>query len=694
MKEDKILEFAAAVDAKIAAQRKEKEAQRREMAAQYPYSVSNGMICRIKISGQEYQETPLCNFSAKIAEEVVRDDGINRAMLFVIEGATADGRSLPRIEVPADKFASMNWVTAEWGARAVVFAGNGVKDHLRTAIQLLSLQTGDIPRRTIYGHIGWRQIDGQWVYLHAGGAINDKGATDSIEVDAGQHLAGFILLQPPEKEELREAIRASLKILNLTKPETAYTLLSAIYRAPLGEVLPIDFSVFIAGPTGSQKSELTAIAQAHWGPGFTGKNLPANWASTGNSLEKLAFLAKDAILVIDDFAPHGSTADVQKLHKEADRILRAQGNIAGRLRMNVDGSLKASYFPRGLILSSGEDIPTGQSLAARMVITEVSRGDVKLNVLSELQQYAADGTLAKAMAGYIKWLAPQIEDLKKTLLQKKNEFRDEIRKNEKHIAHDRIPDNIASLAIGLYTFLRFAVSQGAITQSEARNYFETGLKALLKTGQAQGTYQQNEDPTDRFISLLSAAIATGAAYVANAKNNDMPEDNPTMWGWERENGGTYRPKGTLIGWIDGNDLLLEPETAYAVAQDMARKQSTSLPIRQRTLWKRMQQKDLLQSYEDGRLTVRRYIGRTRRRVIHISKDLIMDLGNEIENKNVAGQNDLDNAPSQANTGRPQQAPKQTSTARTGHKDIITPPGAQYSPPSGDGTTYVDDEMAF
>lgn len=681
MKEDKVLKLAAAVDAKIAAARKEKEVQ--QVTTQGPYTINNGVICRVKVSGHEYQETPLCNFSAKIAEELIRDDGINRNTFFVLEGTTADGRPLHRIEVPADKFASMNWVTAEWGARAIVFAGNGVKDHLRTAIQLLSLQDGDIPRRTIYGHIGWRQIDGQWSYLHTGGAINDKGAIDGIEVDAGQHLARFTLPQSPEKEELQKAIHSSLKILELTKPETAYILLSAIYRAPLGEMLPIDFSVFIAGPTGSQKSELTAIAQAHWGPTFTGKSLPANWASTGNSLEKLAFLAKDAILVIDDFAPHGSTADVQKLHREADRILRAQGNIAGRLRMNADGTLKATYFPRCLILSSGEDIPIGQSLAARMVISEVNRGDVKLDVLSELQQYASDGVLAKSMAGYLKWLAPQIEDLKKTLPQQKNKLRDEIRKNAQYIAHDRIPDNVASLACGLATFLRFAVDQGVLTQAEYHKYFSNGLKALLKVGQAQGTYQQNEDPTERFIMLLSAAIAAGTAHVADAKNNDMPEENPTLWGWERENGGTYKPKGTLIGWIDGNDLLLEPETAYAVAQEMARKQNTSLPVTQRTLWKRMQQKGILVSCEDGRSTVRRYIGRIRRRVIHISKDLVMDLGNEIENANITSL-PSHNPHSQINVGISQQG---SSITKNEHKDVA-PSGIQHSPPDG------PDEMAF
>jgi hypothetical protein len=37
-------------------------------------------------------------------------------------------------------------------------------------------------------------------------------------------------------------------------------------------------------------------------------HLPGAWASTGNSLEALAFHAKDALIVIDDFAPQGIAA--------------------------------------------------------------------------------------------------------------------------------------------------------------------------------------------------------------------------------------------------------------------------------------------------------------------------------------------------------------------------------------------------
>ena len=93
-------------------------------------------------------------------------------------------------------------------------------------------------------------------------------------------------------------------------------------------------------------------------------------------LEKKAFLAKDAVLVVDDFAPAGTTTDVQRLHREADRLFRGAGNRSGRARMRADGGSRPTYYPRGLIVSTGEDVPSGQSLRARMLVLELAPGDI------------------------------------------------------------------------------------------------------------------------------------------------------------------------------------------------------------------------------------------------------------------------------------------------------------------------------
>lgn len=70
-------------------------------------------------------------------------------------------------------------------------------------------------------------------------------------------------------------------------------------------------------------------------------------------------------------------------HRDADRVLRSQGNRAGRARMTPDGRLRPAKRPRGLTVVTGEDVPHGQSLRARLLVVEVSPGAIDADKLTE-----------------------------------------------------------------------------------------------------------------------------------------------------------------------------------------------------------------------------------------------------------------------------------------------------------------------
>ena len=91
-----------------------------------------------------------------------------------------------------------------------------------------------------------------------------------------------------------------------------------------------DCSIHLSGQTGTGKTEYAALAEQHFGPGLNARNLPASWSSTANALEGLAFYAKDALLVVDDFAPAGSQYDIGRFHRDADRLIRAPGYVFTR----------------------------------------------------------------------------------------------------------------------------------------------------------------------------------------------------------------------------------------------------------------------------------------------------------------------------------------------------------------------------
>jgi hypothetical protein len=514
----------------------------------------------------------------------------------------------------------MSWVTEVWGTAPVIFAGQGRKDHLRAAIQMLS---GAVPRRTVYGHLGWRRIGDRWAFLHAGGAIGPDGMLQDIEVEIGTD--GFLPYQLPAlpgASELIDAVRASLALLELGPDTITAPVLGAVYRAPLAEPGPVDFALHLTGPTGAFKTELAALAQAHFGAAFHGRRLPASWADTANMLEKKAFLAKDAVLVVDDFAPTGTTADVQRLHRDADRLFRAAGNRAGRARMRADGGSRPTNYPRGLIISTGEDVPSGQSLRARLLVLELARGEIRAHALSATQADAAKGFLAAAMAGYLRWLAPQIDDLRANLPGRQAALRDVLVQGAQH---RRTPDVAASLVLGWETFLRFAEEAGAVSRPDAARLLNRARSALSDSAEAQRVHQGSEEPATRFLALLRAAISSGRAHAVDADTGAQPED-AACWGWQLNmvGSGNYErevwcPQGERLGWVRENGLLLEPETAFAAAQKLARDQGTSIPIKQRTLWKRLAEQGLLASRDQARgtNTVRRTVEGMRRDVLHL-----------------------------------------------------------------------------
>lgn len=340
---------------------------------------------------------PPTNFQARIVGDVAEDDGVETRRSLELVAAVRDREQ--RFRLPAERFAAMNWPLEHLGAAAIVYPGMGTRDHARTAIQVLS---GEVPQRTIYEHTGWRRCGETWTYLHASGGIGADGPVEGIEVALPGDLSRFCLPAPPTGEALASAIRRSFKMVEAAPEGVTIPILAGVYRAVLGGA---DFSLFLVGATGVGKSELAALAQQHFGAGLDSRHLPGQWASTGNALEGLAFVAKDALLVIDDFAPGGSAIDAQRYHRDAERVLRAQGNHAGRQRMTATATLRADKPPRGLVLSTGEDVPRGQSARARALILDVGPGTVRWDKMTRCQREAADGEYAAALSGFVRWLA-------------------------------------------------------------------------------------------------------------------------------------------------------------------------------------------------------------------------------------------------------------------------------------------------
>jgi hypothetical protein len=546
------------------------------------YAERAGRICWLKKTKDAEIWVPLCNFAAAIVEELLQDDGSGElARVFSLEGRTASGRPLALVKVPAPQFRALGWVDNAWGREAVVDPGFGLERRLPAAIKELS---PDVPARRVYVHTGWREIDGRPVFLTAGSAIGAAGPVAGVEVDLGADLAGYRL--PRTIEDPAAAMGASLDLLDpaLGAPGVATALWAAAFRAPLATALPIDLGLHVLGPTGTLKTTLAALFLCHFGR-FDLAHLPANWSSTANYLERQAFLIKDAPLLVDDYVP--TALQQREYETKFNQVVRGQANQQGRGRLRRDASARPTYRARGIVISTGESYPPGQSLLARALLLELRPGQVDLARLTTLQEKR--DRLPHAMAAYLAWLAPQLGTVGKEL---RTVFEERRRRATREGQHPRIPGGIAQLWLGVEWALRFAVAVGAVTRVTADEHGARAWAALLEAGRDQARAVEGERPTRRFLDLVFSLCAQGRAAL-------VPPG--------ADGGGLRGP--VLVGWEDAGNFYLMPNAAFELVARACRDAGEPFATRQKMLWRDLQQEGLLSQVEkNGRLTITKRLG--------------------------------------------------------------------------------------
>lgn len=562
-----------------------------------PYLIKDGRIYYKKRESSADIPVPLCNFVAQVVEEIEKDDGSDeKQKYYVVKGRLATGQGLSTILVPADKFCSLNWVSS-WGIGARISAGHNNKDRLREAIQVLS---ADVLERKIYTHTGWRKINGKWHYLSASGSIP---ANESVEVELETSLSHYRL--PVEDKD--GAIETAKQMLYLAKAKIMVPLIAATYLAPLTEFLTSDFTLFLYGETGSLKSTLAALALSHYGD-FDRTRLTASWEATANALEKLMFLAKDVPFVIDDFAPAANQRDASNLESKAAKVIRGAGNVSSRARMKQDTTLRESFPPRCLAISTGEQLPSTVSINARLFAVEIEKSLIDIGKLTELQ--GKSYLLPHAMSQYIEWLAEKINQdsqFVKSLKDKWQEVRNKAQ--SKATSHMRLPEAIAYLIVGFELYLEFLQEKGVMQAAEVNAWKQIAWTSLMQNAEAQAEQLTAEDPAGRFISVLLELIVQGKISIAPRQE----ADSFSNWFGNSE--------AELIGWVDAEYVYLMGEAAYKVVSEFVRKAGSNFPLKQSALYKQLARKGILIPGSGDRLSVSERIGGKTRRVYRLRRDV-------------------------------------------------------------------------
>lgn len=545
------------------------------------YNQEDGRTTKDAKDGEEL----LANFEATITKETKYVDAHNTSTILTIEGNNSQENFSP-VEVNAEKFASLSWVMPAWGVTAIIQPGSGTRDDLRTSIQFHSKPK----RETIYTHTGWINIKKKAAFLHAGGAITPAGNNPSVRVELPHELKKFSLINSCDP---KSAIAATIALHKVTRPEIMWPLIAATLCPMIGAC---DFAVHITGRTGTFKSELAALMQSHYGQLLDSRSLPGSWSSTANALEAQAYKAKNALFCIDDFIPSGTTWQVKAYQKTADQIIRGQGNQAGRARLTDVSQLQETMYPRGLVLSTGEDTPEGQSVRGRMMILELSPGDIEAANLSRAQ--ADRLKFSQTSTTFIQYLAGNLPTIREDIRREAIKLRNQ----SLQVGHARTPGMVGRMIATLDTFLAFARAQGVIGEKKLRQLKRESHVAILKAAAGQDQFLTAADPCESFCEGVRHILAAHIGHLRTIEGG-IPKQAETL-GWTSDTPSnsdlpSFKAHGKTIGWIDWdvNEIYIDVTAAYA---DIRRHSGGGINIGKQTMLKRLKEAGHLSRVDEAR----------------------------------------------------------------------------------------------
>ncbi len=542
----------AAVAEKFAAERGE----RPELAAHYNQETSNGATFTMEPgrvvmdapTAQGTKRTTLANFSPPIVAhtlELDAPDAKPRSSYTV--SVVLEGSETPReVDVDADRFARMEWVEPLLGPRAVVAPGKGMRDNLRAAIGYLS---SPAPRHR-YAFTGWVRHEGRWVYLHTGGAIGAEGVVEGLAATPPAPVDRFALPAPPTGDDLAASVDAVVSLLSMEPAVVTVPMVALAFHAPLGGSR---CAVHVNGPAERGKSVRASLVQRLYGAGMNAKAPPASWAdgSTAIGIGQVLARAGDALVTIDDLRIAGGSRDESDAAR-VDRVLRAHFNGASPLKGRREGgAARVDPASRCNVLSTGETLPKGPTASTlNRVVTVELDAPLPANV-GELDALASSGVLAGGMAAFLRWLAPQLDDVRATV--RAEERAAALRWG--FTAQSRATELLGGLCLGMEFLLRFLRASG-VPEATIGAHWRRAREALHEVAGEHGARVADEGIAPRFAGLINQGLRSGLAHVLEVRRAEAPgtglrtitPDDPHLWGHQRR-GESLAPCGPLIGYL-------------------------------------------------------------------------------------------------------------------------------------------------
>ncbi len=501
----------------------------------------------------------IANFSGKLIKQIeyVDDDAQGRGYELDIQlkGQTR------QVTVPAGEFEKLDWVPEQLGADAWMTASPSKRREIPSIIQQQSL--GSVEDERVYTSTGWVKHEGEDVFVHADGGLTRDGLRPDLRVQLPTQL-DKVCLESPGGDQHDQLHQALTNLFQGLPEELLYPLLGSIAAAPLS----IHFSMHISGQTGSFKSEVSALAMSFFGRKFRRQSLPESWSSTANALVRCAHHARDILMVIDDFKPATGRYARQQQSDIFDRVIRSTANQSDRSRLSRTSQLQQQYFPRGFVLSTGEELPAGQSMNARLWEGRLKPGLISGEDLTRMQEAAHAGYYCQLMSGFIQWLAHDLEGARERMHQQMTAYRQQLQQVP---GHPQSKEVAASLLAALETFLQYLVNAQFINTADLTQHLEKAHQVFAQGMQRMAAQVAEEDPVQLFQQLLVGGLLSQSIMLgyADQRRDSQDSDDETIHARLVDSQSRALSRAQMIGYDTKQDVIyLLPDQTMKAVQEM------------------------------------------------------------------------------------------------------------------------------
>lgn len=566
------------------------------------YVIDNGTLFFLKSADKV---APISNFVTYVTEKLNFKNGQDTETLYKVKCAILDepNQKLPEQIITVEQYQKFNFILgSSWDKFAIMKAGSTNTDKLREVTQLISRKT--MEEKNIYTHTGFTKINGKTCFLYHGGAIGDvEGVDADLSTDKLQRYCFT-----DKTFDTKQALQRSFSILDLASLNITIPLLATTYLAPLTTILSeegihADYILYVQGKTGTRKSSTVSMILSHFGK-FDRDHFPCSFRDTINSIEKISFITKDTVNVVDDYNPETNGNSKSYI---IEKLFGAYGDRIGRTRMAQNGkSLKANYKARGLCIVTGETVPdVPQSRIARAAFVNIKEDSIDLAKLTELQNNTEE--LAFAMMKYIEWIIANETEIRKTAKAKFNELR---AKQDKNV-HGRTSEIAIVNTLGFTFFTQFLLENNVIDNVKKQELDTKCYDTLTELVERQSQEIVDLKPTEMFYNALEQLFATNTISVV-----DYHTGKPV-----RELSQT----GQNVGCYDRDKEIFYfyPTVIYNAVQKFYASGNKKFPINAKSLWKYLFEEGSLYRTDERRYTVTRTIN-------HKSKSFVAIYPREID----------------------------------------------------------------